>query len=251
MKNLKYLVTGTGRCGTVYMARLLTSVGILCGHETIFDYCGLRGAQKRLSGEDPLRLSIASSLNYDSEKNEHHLIKWHPDIENIVADASYMSAPFLTDDILKDAKIIHVVRNPIHVINSFCNNIYYFRNIENIWKESQIYENFIYKFLPELKVEMPQYDRASLYYVRWNEMIERQNPDFFFRVEDEVTELLEFLGVPEGVDYFKDTKTNVFGPSCNTDVFDSLMKIQNRNIRLDLAKMAKRYGYDMLENCVI
>ena len=37
---LKYLVTGTGRSGTVYMARLLTSLGIPCSHEMIFDYRG-------------------------------------------------------------------------------------------------------------------------------------------------------------------------------------------------------------------
>lgn len=244
MKTINYIITGTGRCGTVYMARLLTSLGILCGHETIFDFCGLRGAQRRLSGEDPLRLSFVSSSNYD------HPIKWHPDIENIVADASYMAAPFLADEILKDAKIIHVVRNPINVINSFCNNIYYFGNGESVWKINQTYENFIYKFVPELKIDMSQYDRASLYYVRWNEMIEKHNPDFFFRVEDEPTELLKFLEKPDAIDYYKETNTNTF-KSNNTDVFDSLMKIQNRNIRLEVANMAKRYGYSMLNDSFI
>ena len=62
--NLKYLVTGTGRCGTVYMARILTSIGIPCGHETIFDYRGTRGARKRLFGEEQLRLSfVACAIN--------------------------------------------------------------------------------------------------------------------------------------------------------------------------------------------
>ena len=249
MMNLKYLVTGTGRCGTVYMARFLTSVGILCGHETVFDYCGIRGAKRRLSGEDDLRLSIVSSLGFDTDKNEH-VPQWHPDVKNIVADSSYMAAPYLAEELLKETKVIHVVRNPIKVINSFCNNIYYFRNGESVWKENQTYENFIYKFLPELKIDMPQYDRASLYYVRWNEMIERSNPDFFFRVEDSPDGLLKFLGVADNVDYYKEKTANTF-KSYNEDVFDSLMKIQNRNIRLEVANMARRYGYNVLNDAVV
>ena len=35
-QKLDFLVTGTGRCGTVYMAELLTSLGIPCGHESLF-----------------------------------------------------------------------------------------------------------------------------------------------------------------------------------------------------------------------
>lgn len=250
MKHLDYIITGTGRCGTVYMARLLTSVGILCGHETIFDFCGIRGAQKRLSGEDPLRLSIASSLDYDAEKNEHHKVEWHPNVDNIVADSSYMAAPFLADEILKGAKLIHIVRDPIKVINSFCNNIYYFGNGVNDWKANQTYEKFICNFLPELKMPMPQYDRASLYYVRWNQMIEKNNPDFFFRVEDSPIELFKFLGAPNITEYYKESNTNTF-KSYNTDVFDSLMKIQNRNIRLEVAKMARKYGYNVLNDSFI
>ena len=249
--NLQYVITGTGRCGTVYMARLLTSVGILCGHETIFDYCGLRGAKKRLDGEEDLRLSVVASIEYDELKNEYHPVNWHPDVNQIVADASYMAAPFLNDDVLAGTKVIHVVRNPIQVINSFCNSLYYFRNCDGVWKENQIYENFIYKFVPELKVDMPQYDRAALYYTKWNEMIEKAKPDFFYRVEDDPGQLLAFLGASGISEYYKDTKANTFKKSFNTDVFDSVMKIQNRAIRMDLANMAKRYGYNVLDNGII
>src|SRR6516165_7960197 len=34
---LQYLVVGTGRSGTVYLARLLTSIKIPCGHERVFN----------------------------------------------------------------------------------------------------------------------------------------------------------------------------------------------------------------------
>lgn len=232
------------------MARLLTSVGILCGHETIFDYCGIRGAKKRLEGEEDLRLSIVSSVEYDESNNEHHPVSWHPNVKEIVADASYMAAPFLDDEILSETKVIHVVRNPIKVINSFCNNLYYFRNCDGVWKESQTYESFIYRFVPELKVDMPQYDRAALYYIKWNEMIEKNKPDFFYKVEDGPEKLLDFLGVSTS-EYYRDAKANTFKKSFNTDVFDSVMKIQNRAIRMDLANIAKRYGYNVLDNGII
>ena len=37
MIDLEYLVTGTGRCGTVNLAMTLTSVGVPCSHERFFN----------------------------------------------------------------------------------------------------------------------------------------------------------------------------------------------------------------------
>ena len=244
--NLKYLITGTGRCGTVYMARLLTSIGIPCGHETIFDYRGTRGARKRLIGEEPLRLSFVASTNYDIQQNKFHPIDWLPDVSMIVAESSYMAAPFLRCDLLKDAKIIHVVRNPVDVVSSFCNHIDYFSNTPN--PGNLVYETFIYRHIKKLKVKMPQYDRAALYYLRWNEMIENQKPDFFFRVEDDPKDLLKFLGVPDDVEYFKDKKANTLKKK------DSLgfnwTQIESRQIRKEFIEVSKKYGYDLYD-CLI
>jgi LPS sulfotransferase NodH len=49
MAKLKFLVTGSGRSGTNYMSRFLTSVGIMCGHESIFTHDGITEAIYRLS----------------------------------------------------------------------------------------------------------------------------------------------------------------------------------------------------------
>jgi hypothetical protein len=116
--DLKYLVTGCGRSGTVYMAKLLTSLGVPCGHETIFDFDGIERALERIAGSIPLKLS-ETSLRAKED--------W-VDVNTIVADASYMAAPYL--DFFPDATIIHVVRHPVKVINSFCNYIHYFQNTE-------------------------------------------------------------------------------------------------------------------------
>lgn len=37
---MKVIVTGTGRCGTGFMARVLTEAGIPCGHERVFTHWG-------------------------------------------------------------------------------------------------------------------------------------------------------------------------------------------------------------------
>ena len=236
---LKYIVTGTGRSGTVYMARLLTSVGILCGHETIFDYCGIAGAKKRLEEQERLRLSIASSITYDKSTGEFNHVDWHPDVQRIVAESSYMSAPFISDELINGAKIIHAVRHPVHVVNYFCNHIFYFKGGDEC-----VYERFIYSFVPELRQQIPQYDRAALYYVRWNQLIESQKKtDLFFRVEDDVKQLMNFLGLPENTQHFDQTNINSFKKE-DVNRFH-ISKIQSSNIRSEFMEIGKRYGYNM------
>lgn len=77
---LKYLITGTGRCGTGYMAQVFKSAGVPCGHEAVFSYDG--------PGE-------------------------HGDWQ---ADSSWLAAPFLPG--LEDTTIIHLVRDPRKIIES-------------------------------------------------------------------------------------------------------------------------------------
>src|SRR5688572_3038641 len=37
----RFVIVGTGRCGTTYTAELLTQSGVPCGHESIFSYTGM------------------------------------------------------------------------------------------------------------------------------------------------------------------------------------------------------------------
>ena len=240
MKELKYLVTGTGRSGTVFMARLLTSVDILCGHETIFDFNGPEIAKKRLNEEQELKLSVCSGMKFDHKTNTHTAIDWHPNIQSIIADSSYMAAPFLNEDILANTTVIHVVRNPVNVINSFCNSIDYFCPV-SASPETEKYENFICTYIPLLREAMPQYDKAALYYILWNEMIEKSNPDIFFRIEDDPRLLLEKLGFPAEQPYFCDTSVNTF-ERIRLEQFDC-SKIKIKSVRNRLCEFAEKYGY--------
>jgi hypothetical protein len=115
---LKFIVVGTGRCGTVYMAKLLTEVGIPCSHERIFANNGINYA--------------AYILNYGGGQNS--LSARDANLDNcwpVIAESSYMAAPYLDHFCLKDATIIHVVRDPVNVILSFNNTLQYWHHIKD------------------------------------------------------------------------------------------------------------------------
>lgn len=83
--NINILVTGTGRCGTAYMAKILTTAGFTCGHEEIF---GFLVNTERLLCNPP------------------------------VGESSWLSVPFLSSPWLRETTLIHAVRNPLRTVRS-------------------------------------------------------------------------------------------------------------------------------------
>ena len=79
---LRLIVTGCGRSGTTSLSHVLNAAGLRCGHEHVFHASGPRQAR-----------------GYD-------------------ADSSWHAAPFL-DTQPEDVRIIHLVRNPVRVVESF------------------------------------------------------------------------------------------------------------------------------------
>lgn len=233
MLNLKYLVTGTGRCGTVYLSRLLTSLGIPCGHESVFDWRGIEHARKKLSGEILPEFSYVSRMKL-------HKGKWIPDDAwladsfDISAESSYMAAPFLGEI---NTTVIHLVRDPNKVVQSFVNHIDYFQSEI----PTNAYERFIYHHVPELTEKMHPFDRAALFYVRWNEMIEKHRPELFHRVEDGSEKIMEFLNVTG--ECYNDSKANTFEKWCDNNF--AIHKITDPSIRQQFVEMGLRYGYKM------
>lgn len=184
--DLKYIVVGTGRSGTVFMAKVLTQVGFPCGHETIFNE---RGIFKDPSDWDISHLSKETTGDWIKDKTQ------------IVADSSYMAVPHLQD--YSNAKVIHVIRNPLKVVRSFYYGMDYFKSgvANNPW------EDYIYKYVPELKKDMSQLERCCLYYVLWNQMVCRK--DLFYHVEEDVSKVLEFLNRVD-IEVNVSNKTNTF-----------------------------------------
>ena len=84
---LRYLVTGTGRCGTAYITRMLTKAGIPCDHEQVFSAGGIREDRHYLGG----------------------------------ATSSWLAVPFLESNpglIGPETTLIHLIRHPKDFIES-------------------------------------------------------------------------------------------------------------------------------------
>lgn len=230
MVDLKVIVTGTGRCGTVFMANLLTSLGWPCGHEAVFGPEGLGHAMEVISGIHPAESSPISRA-------------WEVLSEDvtIVGDSSYMSAPFLAEF---DAAVIHVVRNPFPVVGSLVGGV--FRNfsgpVPTDFEDAPDhirYETFMYKHLPDLGRDMPQLDRACLFYTRWNEMIEASGRvDLLHRIEDPPERIRKMFG--RGGECYAEEGCNSFADSSRRW---SILEVESPSIRRGLRDIMKRYGY--------
>lgn len=238
MAKLKFIVTGTGRCGTVYFAKLLTSLGIVCGHETIFSHEGLEVAKNKLASVAPLQTSAISELASGLEE------PMFPDgVIGIQADSSYMAAPFLNDPILDGVKVIHLVRNPLEVMNSFIYGLHYFRNncLEN---EHQEYHKFIYKHVPRVLEFKRPIDRAAAYYIEWNALIERKLSGKLYcrhNINRNLNKVFDFLGVGKPTNYYNNDQCNhIFGLSSNITNF---RQIPSLKLQEEIMTLHQRYFY--------
>ena len=82
---LKFIVTGTGRCGTLYLSKLLSFCNTFCGHETIFDYSSWNTILQRLFNDKKLILSkIAKDTygDYLEDKNYNNIFTSQVDLNN-------------------------------------------------------------------------------------------------------------------------------------------------------------------------
>jgi hypothetical protein len=86
-----FVVTGTGRCGTTFVATTLSELGVECGHEKVFSKYGVR---KRFGG---------------------------------AGDASYLAVPHLPT---YRGTVIHLVRHPIRVLSSLVGTEFFARDDE-------------------------------------------------------------------------------------------------------------------------
>jgi hypothetical protein len=169
--SLKFIVTGTGRCGTVFFAKMLSSLGLPCGHESVFDYSADSVIIDRVSSLKNLSISDCSQFNNFIDKKKE--VDWI-DISEIVGDSSYLAAPYLSHPLVHQVPVIHIFRNPLEVISSYVLDFNYFRNKtpddKNIYNKKG-WENRIYENIPELSLMDSQIERACWFYIRWNQII--------------------------------------------------------------------------------
>ena len=211
-RRFKVVVTGTGRSGTGYAARWLTSAGVPCGHETFFTFTGWDGAQNRM--------------------------RRHPEY---VGDSSWLLAPWPDKPQLKDAVVIHQVRHPKKVAESCM------RHPPGTTPE---FLEYLEHHCPEVAKYESDLNKAIARWVYWNQRIEEaceNRLSYFWRVEDGDEGLLLWLnemGLVGDVDaeqLFSDTSYNphrheVAAEAKLSDVAGELLE--------PLVSMMERYGYE-------
>ena len=150
------IITGTGRCGTGFAAQWLTSAGLRTGHEVIFMYRGLDAALKRMAMFSQFR-----------------------------ADASWMAAPFLNHEFLADVPVIHQMRHPKKVIESWIR--------KSTEEHTPRYWQFVLEHAPKVGEQEREIDQFAARYVEWTNLIERRPDAIKWRVEDGEEQIFSWL----------------------------------------------------------
>jgi len=156
----RFLVTGCGRSGTTFVARLLSALGIPCGHEAVFDV-------------GPLAAGEAF---------------WPADVPG---EASWLGAPYMLD-LPPGSVVLHQVREPLAVVRSLMRMRFFHRP-----SSDPAYAAFAVEHFPALAQGEPL-ERCIAYWVGWNRLAEQASavPGLRYvryRLEDMGVELLEQL----------------------------------------------------------
>lgn len=205
------LVTGTGRCGTGYIQRVLEAVTpeeIEFGHEAVFGPDGFRG-----------------------------------EVNNKYGDVSWLAAPFIPDLKKHGVAIIHLVRHPLAVIRSLRGGPGDgFFSPTSSW---EAYKEWAIHHTPGI-MEMPEDQRPGWFYFWWNSIIEpfadcRIQIESFNRAE--LRKVLWYSNLPQYEDTFlrrmdKISKTYNSKPRKFTEWANIAQPLRGM-----LQHMGERYGY--------
>lgn len=225
VRGLWLIITGSGRCGTGYIAKVLTSAGVKCTHEGVFH-----------PNRDPDGPIVPPGLVRDDEIKRRIRLNRDNVAWGWQAESSWLAAPYLDLPDVEEMTIMHLVRHPKKVIDSQMR----MRAFEggdvggNFWP-------FILEHMPELATIEDEFVRAGYFYVEWNRRIEA-HADIFWRVEDDARNLLDKLGIDwQGKKLFGCKRYNHRAGWRPSDV--DLSDI-NRPLRDELVKMTESYGYE-------
>lgn len=167
---LKFVIVGTGRCGTTLFQAMFNEAGIICGHENIFNSADDEVTRKR----------YINNTNY-------------------IAESSWAAAPYLDKFWFDDQiKIVHVVRDIFSVIKSFWEINFFSTERINKPLNDLVYKNTSICFETQDRL-LSSID----HYFQWNRLIQIKlnaikNPSIIIRIEDiqnDIKPLNDFLGI--------------------------------------------------------
>lgn len=199
---LQYAITGTGYCGTQYTAKLLCSVDVPCSHEQIFTTAGYPGL-KALSRNPGVLRHTNPRVNVDKA----------------VAESSTFLGRNLDHPVVKEAKIIHLVRHPLLILRTQKSHHANLEYACNWWYDSNL---LIEKYEDEERyhrIRIEDYPMAIL------TLVDRADRTGFFSSTDPVHRNSKWVREKNPTElHWSD--------------------IPNGNAKRRMMEMARRYGYD-------
>lgn len=206
----RFIITGSGRCGTAYAAKRLTDLGIRCSHEGYFTPAG-----PRLRNPDRMM--------------------------GTRGDASWLAAPYAG---WGDFKVVHLVRAPRDVVHSFHSIGFFDRRFRDYHRP---FIAFAERFF---EVGDDPLDACIRWYLEWNLICEEaadiriRIEDF----EQELPRLFRFIGIEPSLGASPPSRSFNKRPSVYS-VSPGPAEVERRLLdhrRADaIAAMASRYGYPM------
>lgn len=226
---IRLIVTGCGRSGTTSLSDVLSAAGLRCGHEKVFTVFGPKEAR-----------------GFD-------------------ADSSWFAAPFLSTQ-PEDVRVIHLVRNPTRVVESFLRigvcavdpwhhftfgrplaylalryNVRWYR-YRRRWQYVMAHRRLLAEHTTCLE-KGNEVDRLWAYWWQWNSLVERgaesgRRPYLRVRLEDlddSLPEIREFLDWPVELRSSRIT---------NRKRGYRMRAVEWTPMPAEVRSLAQRYGYD-------
>jgi len=229
MTSLKYIVVSTPRSGTGYTARVLSSLGLNCGHETYF---------------------------------RPGMTIYRRKINEIWGDSSWLAVPFIAK-LPPTTLVLHQLRDPIRTLDSMMVRRQLRGKTSPEGKSPRgEYTNFLKKHFEDWEsTESPQ-ERLTRFWAAWHSNIETQAKDpkhqlqyFRFRVEDMDEDLLLSITSAIGISDLKSrqlqsalqtsNRINHRSGQANTIVkwAEKYLHSQENKATNQIRSLSKRYGY--------
>lgn len=242
---LEYLITGTGRCGTVSLYILLNQSGIKASHEVLFS---------------PEQLPAEREKEYQTLKDRLLNTEYR-------AESSFLAASFLGTDLLPPSiTLVHLTRDPLLTIKSFM-ELRFFQchfdtlsltgKIKNKLEQYKLIsrDHLHDKFVDYIKRHLPHIfeninEEVTLYmkyYVGWNQLIlDKANTypkHYLHKIEDPTDKLCEFLGIPElQTDIYNQKKHS---KKDNISLTGLHSKIKNSSYYPEFREFCNKIGYEV------
>lgn len=207
-EGLRFIITGTGHCGSSFVAKVLSKLGVPTGHESIFR-------------PTPT-----------------------PNKGRFLGDSSMLAVPFLSQ--VWNRIIIHQIRDPKNFIRSMFTKPDLFAPHHAYGNFMRKHCPQAAQGLRDH--DAPTLEWAAVYWLRWNQRIEPYRDHFFRLEDIDFVDILGWLGLSRSQDEIEEAigamtendyhrHTNVDTPQIQQDLLEQLPIFQ------ELQDYAGKYGY--------